>query len=69
MKEDHRLQEERNNKMQSIAIHKINELSKKLKTVNISNRGNSNEMRGRTKAGKGQKQRVIETNELFIQSN
>lgn len=41
--------------MQSIAIHKINDLSKKLKTVNISNRGNSNEMRGRTKAGKGQK--------------
>lgn len=41
--------------MQSIAIHKISELSKKLKTVNISNRGSSNDMRGRTKAGKVQK--------------
>jgi hypothetical protein len=38
--------------MQSIAIHKINDLSKKLKNLNTGNRGNSSEMRGRTKGGK-----------------
>ena len=53
MKEEQKQEEERNNKMQEIAIQKINELSKRLKSV------------GRGDVRKG-KERALKPQELFL---